>query len=207
MVCLFSKPRPIDLILTTSASENFPQFTPVEYLEWEAQQELRYEFVDGRISAMTIESVEHDRLVANFSNLLQAHLQATVCRVFNSRVKVQTLESNAFCYPDLSVSGDVQDRSANNFITHPGLIVEVVSPTSEVYDRGEKFALYRQATTLSEYVLVSTDKIGLDVHQRNAVGNWVLSSYESGDEVALKSVNFTFDLDLIYEDRVVESGE
>jgi Uma2 family endonuclease len=201
-----SKPRPIDSILTISASEHFPQFTPVEYLEWEAQQELRYEFVDGRISAMPIESVEHDRLAANFGNLLQAHLQATVCRVFNSKVKVQTLESNAFCYPDLSVSGDVQDRSANNFITHPCLIVEVVSPRSEVYDRGEKFALYRQATTLSEYVLVSTDKIGLDLHQRNALGNWALSSYESGDEVTLKSVNFTFDLDRIYQDPIAEIG-
>ncbi|WP_310485448.1 Uma2 family endonuclease [Chamaesiphon sp. VAR_48_metabat_403] len=193
--------------MTISASEHFPQFTPVEYLEWEAQQELRYEFVDGRISAMTIESVEHDRIATNFCNLLQAHLQATVCRVFNSKVKVQTLASNAFCYPDLSVSGDVRDRSANNFITHPCLIVEVVSPRSEVYDRGEKFALYRQTTTFSEYVLVSTDKIWLDLHQRNDLGNWALNSYASGDEVALKSVNFTFDLDRIYEDRIVDIGE
>jgi Uma2 family endonuclease len=136
--------------LTTSANEHFPQLTPVEYLEWEAQQELRYEFVDGRISAITSESVWHDRVVANFCAILQAHLQFTVCRVFNSTVKVQTLESNAFCYPDLSVSSDVQDRSANNFITHPCLIVEVVSPSSEMYERGEKFALYRQAATLEE---------------------------------------------------------
>jgi Uma2 family endonuclease len=192
--------------LTISANEHFPQLTPVEYLEWEAQQELRYEFVDGRISAMTSESVWHDRIAANFCAILQAHLQCTVCRVFNATVKVQTLESNAFCYPDLSVSSDVQDRSANNFITHPCLIVEVVSPSSEMYERGEKFALYRQAATLEEYVLVSTDKIGLDLYRRNALGSWDLSTYESGDEIELQSVNFTFNIDLIYEDRVVESA-
>lgn len=184
--------------MTSSANENFPQFTPIEFLEWEAQQELRYEFVDGRISAM-ISDVEHEQIATNFDNMLQTHLQCTVCRVFNANVKVQILESNAFCYPDLSVSGDVQDRSANNFITHPCLIVEVVSPSSEIYDRGEKFALYRQLTTLGEYVLVSTDKIGLDVYQRNTLGNWDLSSYESGDVVELKSVNFRLEIDRVYD--------
>jgi Uma2 family endonuclease len=192
--------------LTISANEDFPQLTPIAYLEWEAQQELRYEFVDGRISAMARESVWHDRIAANFYAILQAHLQCTVCRVFNATVKVQTLESNSFCYPDLSVSSDVQDRSANNFITHPCLIVEVVSPSSEVYERGEKFALYRQAATLEEYVLVSTDKIGLDLYRRNALGSWDFSTYKSGDTVELQSINFTFEIDRIYEDRVVESA-
>lgn len=191
--------------MTTSANEHFPQLTPVEYLEWEAQQELRYEFVDGRISAITNESVRHDTIAANFYDILQAHLQCTVCRVFDSTVKVQILESNTFCYPDLSVSSDVRDRSANNFITHPCLIVEVVSPRSEVYERGEKFALYRQAATVEEYVLVSTDKIGLDLYRRNALGSWDFSAYESGDEIALQSVNFTFNLDRIYQDRVADN--
>ncbi len=190
--------------MTTSANENFPQLTPVEYLEWEAQQELRYEFVDGRISAMNSESAQHDRIAANFFAILQAHLQCTVCRVFNSKVKVQTLESNAFCYPDLSVSSNVRDRSANNFITHPCLIVEVVSPISEVYERGEKFTLYRQAATLEEYVLVSTEKIWLDVYRRNALGSWDVSTYESGSAIELQSVNFTLEIDRLYEDRVVE---
>lgn len=196
--------------MTISANEHFPQLTPGEYLEWEAQQELRYEFLDGRILAMNSDRQDsartlHARIAANFYDLLQARLQCTVCRVFNSQVKVQILESNAFCYPDLSVSSNVRDRSANNFITHPCLIVEVVSPTSEVYERGEKFALYRQVATLEQYVLVSTDKIGLDVYQRNALGSWDVSGYESGATIELQSVNFTVEIDRIYEDRVVES--
>jgi Uma2 family endonuclease len=194
--------------LTISANEHFPQLTPGEYLEWEAQQELRYEFLDGRISVMNSESLPHnsaapmlhDRIAANFYAILQAHLECTVCRVFNSQVKVQILECNAFCYPDLSVSSDVQDRSANNFITHPCLIVEVVSTTSEVSERIEKFTLYRQVTTLEEYVLVSTDKIGLDVYQRNALGSWDVSTYEFGAAIDLQSINFTLEIDRIYED-------
>lgn len=123
---LVCKTWQIDSILTISASEHFPQLTPAEYLEWEAQQELRYEFLDGRISAMNSDQQDsarmlHDRIAANFCAILQTHLECTVCRVFNAQVKVQILECNAFCYPDLSVSGDVQDRSANNSIAHPYL--------------------------------------------------------------------------------------
>ena len=195
--------------MTISANEHFPQLTPVEYLEWEAQQELRYEFLDGRISAMNSDQqdsarMRHDRITANFYDLLQARLECTVCRVFNSTIKVQILESNAFCYPDLSVSSNVRDRSANNFITHPCLIVEVGSPRSDVSERIEKFGLYRQVATLEEYVLVSTDKIGLDVYQRNALGSWDIRGYESGATIELQSINFTFEIDRIYEDRVVE---
>lgn len=201
------KPQATDSILTISENEHFPQFTPLEYLEWEAQQELRHEFVNGRISAMTSDSVEydsartlHERITANLSSMLQNNLQSSVCRVFDADVKVQILESNSFLYPDVSVSGDVQDRSANNFITHPYLIVEVLSPSTEADNRGYRFASYRQVTSLQDYVLVSTDSIGLDVYRLNEGGEWELSSYQSGDVVELKSVNFTFEVDRIYED-------
>jgi Uma2 family endonuclease len=193
--------------LTISENEHFPQFTPLEYLEWEAQQELRHEFVNGRISAMTSDSIEHDaartlreRITANFSTMLQNHLQSSVCRVFGANIKVQILESNSFLYPDVSVSGDVQDRSASNFITHPYLIVEVLSPSTEADNRGYRFASYRQVTSLQDYVLVSTDSIGLDVYRLNEGGEWELSSYQSGAVVELNSVNFTFEIDRIYED-------
>ncbi len=206
MVYLFSKPQAIGSILTISENEHFPQFTPLEYLEWEAQQELRHEFVNGRISAMTSDSVEHDsartlrdRITANLNTMLQNHLQSTVCRVFGADVKVQILDSNFFLYPDVSVSGDVQDRSASNFITHPRLIIEVLSPSTEADNRDGRFALYRQLTSLQECVLVGTDPIGLDVHQLNERGKWEFSSYESGDVVELQSVNLTFEIDRIYE--------
>lgn len=190
-----------------SAKEHFPQLTPAEFLEWEAQQDLRYEYIDGRVRPLPNETL--DRAIAtatNFSNLLQEHLRGTVCRVFGDRVKVQTLESNSFCYPDLSVSGDVHDRSANNFITHPCLVVEVLSPSTEAYDRGEKFALYRPSPCLQEYVLVSTDLKHLDVHRQQSPGTWEFSSYTSGESLELTSVNLTIAVDRVYEEVQFDVG-
>jgi Uma2 family endonuclease len=185
-----------------TAKENFPHFTPLEYLGWEEQQEFRHEFVDGKVHTMTAKTVDCDRIAANFSTILQNHLQSTVCRVLDADIKVQIMESNSFLYPDVSVTCDVHDRSANNFITHPCLIVAVLSPSTETDDRGDKFALYRCLTSLQEYVLVSTNAIRLDVHQRNEQGDWDLSSYEAGDVVELKSVDLRLEIDRVYEDIV-----
>jgi Uma2 family endonuclease len=183
-----------------SAREHFPQFTPAEYLEWEAQQDLRYEYIDGRVRPIAEETLDRAiEAATNLSNMLHEHLQGTVCRVFGDRVKVQTLETNSFCYPDLSVSGDVHDRSANNFISHPCLVVEVLSPSTEAYDRGEKFALYRPSPCLQEYVLVSTDLMHLDVHRQQSAGVWIFSSYSRGEEIELTSVNLSFEVDRVYE--------
>jgi Uma2 family endonuclease len=183
-----------------SDTEHFPHFTPLEYLEWEAQQDFRYEFIDGSVRRVPNETLDRAIVaVTNLSNMLQDRFHCTVCRVFGDRIKVQTLESNSFCYPDLSVSGDVHDRSANNFITHPYLIVEVLSPRTEAYDRGEKFGLYRQSPSLQEYVLVSTDRIHLDVYRQTTAGVWEFMPYISGDIVELTSVNFSFEIDRVYD--------
>jgi Uma2 family endonuclease len=183
-----------------SATAHFPHFTPLEYLEWEAQQQLRYEFVDGKIRPMMDETCDRAKLVAtNLNAMLQEHLHSTVCRVFGNDIKVQTLAANAFCYPDASVSGDVHDRSANNFITHPCLIAEVLSPSTEAYDRGDKFGLYSQSPSLQEYILVSTDRIHFDVHRQPAAGMWEVVDFNAGDVVELTSVNLSFEIDRVYE--------
>ncbi len=183
-----------------STPEHFPQFTPLAYLEWEAQQEFRYEFVDGQIHRIAAETLDRAIIATtNLRKMLQDRLHCTICRVFGDDIKIQISESNSFCYPDISVSGDVHDRSANNFITHPCAIVEVLSPNTETYDRGEKFGLYRQLPSLQEYVLVSTDRIHLDVHRQPTAGMWEFVAYSSGDIVELTSVNFSFEIDRVYE--------
>jgi Uma2 family endonuclease len=190
-----------------SAKEHFPQLTPAEFLEWEAQQDLRYEYIDGRVRPLPDETLARAiETATNFSNLLHEHLRGTVYRVFGDRVKVQTLESNSFCYPDLSVSGDVHDRSANNFISHPCLVVEVLSPSTEAYDRGEKFALYRPSPYLQEYVLVSTDLMHLDVHRQSSPGTWEFCSYASGELLELTSVNLRIAVDRVYEEVQFDVG-
>ncbi len=189
-----------------AAKEYFPQFTPAAYLAWEEQQEFRHEFVDGEIYAMTGGTVNHGEIAANFITALKNHLRGGGCRVLTSDVKVQTLESNSYCYPDISVTCDTRDRSANKFISYPCLIVEVLSPSTEAYDRGDKFALYRRSPNLQEYILVSTNAMRLDVYQRNELGRWEFSSHESGDSVELKSVDFSLEIDRVYENIVFEIG-
>ncbi|WP_309738596.1 MULTISPECIES: Uma2 family endonuclease [unclassified Chamaesiphon] len=180
--------------------EDFPHFTPAEYLAWEEQQEFRHEYVDGEVYAMTGGTINHSKIAVNFSTALKNHLRGSGCQVLNGDAKVQTIESNSYCYPDVSVTCDIRDRGADRFITHPCLIVEVLSPSTEAYDRGDKFRLYRRSPDLQEYVLVSTAGIYVDVYQRNDRNRWELMSYGEGDEIELKSINYTFTIAQIYED-------
>jgi Uma2 family endonuclease len=109
-------------------------------------------------------------------------------------------ETGQFTYPDVVVSCHPKDKKAINFIQFPSLVVEVLSPSTEAYDRGGKFQLYRQIPTLQEYVLISADKIGLDCFRLNDRGLWELHPFVEGDEVHLVSVDFRFPLSLVYED-------
>ncbi len=182
--------------------EDFPRFTPAEYLAWEERQEFRHEFVDGEVYDMTGGTINHGKIAVNLAITLGTHLRGSGCQVLNGDAKVQTIESNSYCYPDLSVTCDARDRGADQFISHPCLIIEVLSPSTEAYDRGDKFRLYRRSIDLQEYVLVSTTAMCLDIYQRNERGRWELSSCGSGDVVELKSVNLTFPIESIYEDIV-----
>jgi Uma2 family endonuclease len=182
--------------------EDFPQFTPAEYLAWEEQQEFRHEYVDGEVYAMTGGTINHSKIAVNFTLALGNHLRGSGCQVLNSDAKVQIAASNSYCYPDVSVTCDARDRHADQFISHPCLISEVFSPTTEAYDRGDKFRIYRRSPDLQEYVLVNTNEICLDVYQRNERNRWELMSYGVGDLVELKNVNCTFPIAQIYEDIV-----
>jgi Uma2 family endonuclease len=182
--------------------EHFPRFTPTEYLAWEQQQEFRHEYVDGEVYAMTGGTLNHSAIAGNFHNILKNHLRGSGCKVFNSDAKVQILESNSYLYPDVSVTCDDRDRSATKFISYPCLVVEVLSPTTEAYDRGDKFARYRRSTTLQDYVLVSTNAMRIDLYQRNERSRWELLSYDADDIIDLPSVNLNIPVAQIYEDII-----
>lgn len=184
--------------------EPFLQLSPTEYLAWEEQQEYRHEYIDGKIYSMTGGTVNHGRIALNIGSILANRLRGSACMVLNSDVKVQVSESNttSFCYPDISVTCDERDRQADKFISYPCLIIEVLSPSTEAYDRGKKFRKYRRSATLQEYVLVSTTDICLDIYRRNENGKWELETYLEGDLVALNSISFTAAIEQIYEDIV-----
>ncbi len=187
-----------------------PRLTPIEYLAWEEQQECRYEYVDGEIRAMTGGTVNHSEIATNLIAILKNHLRGSGCRILNSDGKVQTVESTSYFYPDISVTCDKRDRTAGKFVSHPCLIIEVLSSSTEAYDsstktlceRGKKFRKYRRSDSLQEYVLVNTNEMCLDVYQKNERGRWELVTYADGDMVEFKSVNLTISIEQIYEDIV-----
>ncbi|PSB01493.1 Uma2 family endonuclease [Merismopedia glauca] len=187
-----------------AVTKNFPRFTPEEYFIWEEQQNLRHEYIDGEVYAMTGGTVNHGRIAANFIAMLIPHLRGSSCGVQTSDVKIEIAESNDYVYPDISVSCDDRDRTAIKFISHPCLIVEVLSLSTEAYDRGDKFRLYRRSPSLEDYVLISASKIAIDIYRKNDSNRWEIVNYVAGDLIELASVNLTFPIEEIFEGIVFE---
>ncbi len=181
-----------------AAKENFPRFTPEEYFAWEEQQEEKYEYFDGEVYAMSGGTLNHSEIAGNFNRLLGNHLEDSDCRVLNSDARIKIHRSTKYVYPDVSVTCDKRDRDTTQYITHPCLIVEVLSPSTEAYDRGKKFKLYRQSSSLINYVLVNADEIEIEVFRKNDRGRWEEIGYVAGDLVELESINLTFPIDRVY---------
>jgi Uma2 family endonuclease len=170
---------------------NSPRFTPEEYFAWEEQQPVRHEYIDGEVYAMTGGTINHSDIAGNFLSLFKSHMRGSGCKTLNSDARVNILESSHYVYPDVSVTCDERDKTTTQFITYPCLIVEVLSSSTESYDRGNKFKLYRRNSCLQEYVLVD----------RKADGDtWRIIDFEPGDEVELTSINLTFPIERVYED-------
>ncbi|HEY9689677.1 MAG TPA: Uma2 family endonuclease, partial [Coleofasciculaceae cyanobacterium] len=105
---------------------------------------------------------------------------------------------NDYTYPDASVSCDDRDKTTSQYITYPCLIVEVLSESTEAYDRGQKFRRYRQNPMLIDYLLVSSTRIEVDLYQKNAAGDWLLFNYQAGDTIALNSIDLHVPIEQIY---------
>jgi Uma2 family endonuclease len=179
--------------------DNTLRFTPEEYFAWEEQQLERHELIDGQVYAMTGGTVNHSRIGVKFGALLDSHLSDTNCQTLNSDCRVNIVESNNYTYPDLSVTCDDRDKTTTKYITYPCLLVEVLSQSTEAYDRGGKFRMYRQNPILQDYVLVSSEKMEVDLYRKTESGSWEIINYQAGDTIELKSVNLTFPIERIYE--------
>jgi Uma2 family endonuclease len=189
-------------------------WTPEEYLAWEVQQELRYEYLDGEVFAMTGGSLPHADIALNLASGLRELLRGR-CKVRNSDAKVGVSDRGPFLYPDVSVTCDDRDLTAQQFSRYPCLIIEVLSPSTEAYDRGGKFSLYRRLTSLQEYVLVSSETRMVEVFDKRVPlsgslrdrGTWIFTVYEEGAIVELTSVNLEMPMSAIYEDVVLAVDE
>ncbi len=183
-----------------------PQFLrPDEYLALEAQSEIRHEYWDGKIYPRACSSDAHNTIAGNLACELRSHLRGTGCRVFMSDMKVRINQGTKFFYPDVMVTCDPGDRDSQLYKSAPCLIVEVLSNSTEAFDRGKKFAAYRHLDSLREYVLISAQQPQVDIFRRSAAGQWVLESYEGIDaELVLETVDYRAGFDRLYEDVMFE---
>lgn len=175
--------------------------TPTEYLEWEMRQPLKHEYDSGQIWAMTGASAAHATVVSNLSREIGNHLRTSPCRVFVSDMKVQVAEEGPFFYPDLVVTCDERDSNASYTLQYPKLIIEVLSPSTEAFDRGGKFARYRHLSSLEEYVLIDSQGVGVECFRPGAEPRytWILELYEPEGRLNLESIGLQLPVSLLYE--------
>lgn len=183
------------------------KITAEEYLQWESLQELRYEYCNGEVFAMTGGTKGHNRLALNLSNALLDKVDAEGCEINTSDVKVQVNENHAYRYPDLIVSCDERDKTEPSFYRHPKLIVEVLSPSTESIDRDDKFQECIQIPTLEEYVLISAKRMQVECFRKGEGRMWLYFPYREGDRVSIASMDIELPIEQLYRNVRLEPAD
>ncbi len=176
--------------------------TPEQYLERERQAEYKSEYFQGEVFAMAGGTEAHSLIAVNIVALLRQQTGNRSCRTYNSDLQVQVSATGLYTYPDACVvCGEAKflDEGRRTLL-NPTLIVEVLSPSTEAYNRGRKFEHYRTIESLQEYLMVASDRMQADLFTRHPEGHWMFSSFgDPGDVVGLKSIGCRLVLADIYE--------
>lgn len=182
------------------ANPNKFYISPEDYLEGERVSPIKHEYRRGHVYAMVGAKKPHVIIGGNLVTLLNTHLRETPCLVLTSDMKVRLEAANCYYYPDVSVTCDERDtNSTEDFILYPFLVIEVLSPPTAAFDRGNKFADYQTLSTLREYVLVSQTEMRVECFRLNESGMWVSQTYGSGEEVYFAGVDFRCPIASIYQ--------
>ncbi len=181
------------------------RMTPEEYLGWEAEQPIKHEYIEGQVYGMAGGTLPHNDIILNLYSQLRSHLRSKGCRSNVADVKVRISPAGPYFYPDMVVSCDERDRQATDAICYPILLIEVLSPSTAGFDRGDKFKYYRRIPTLQEYVLIDAEKVGVDCYRKTSTGRWELTAYPEhaanpeNPVLDLVSVDFHCPLAFVYE--------
>ena len=157
------------------------RFDADAYLAWEAAQSERHEYFQGEVFAMAGGTQNHNTVALNTAIALRSHLKGTPCQVFISDVRVQVAAVDAYFYPDVVVN--CQPRAASDgqalSVDAPVLVVEILSDSTAMWDRGGKFAAYRQLPSLQEYVLIDPQAQTVELYRRNAAQRFELYAWDA----------------------------
>lgn len=174
-----------------------------EYLAAEAASEVKHEYLRGEVFAMAGGTADHARLSSQLITALTIAMHDRPCAVFTSDLRIRIDATDLSTYPDVSVvCGGLQHSAVDPIAaTNPILIVEVLSDSTEAYDRGEKFAHYRRLSSLREYLLVSQREPRIESYFRNAAGEWVLHEARAGERLSIRALEgVSLEIDAIYRD-------
>ena len=180
-----------------------PGYTFEDYLAAERDElEIRHEFVGGEVFAMVGTTENHNIIVGNVIHGLIAQMKGRPCLAYSNDLRVRIEEADASTYPDVSaLCGERQFHdNKHDTLLNPSVIVEVFSPSTEGYDRGDKFAIYRRLSSLREYLLLSQSKVSAELFVRQPGGRWLLGEYDSTDaQVPLDSIDCRLSLGEVYD--------
>jgi Uma2 family endonuclease len=193
------------------SSEPQRKLTEAEYLEIERRSEVKHELVDGRMVAMAGASLAHVLLVTNLVGALGDQLKPREHTVCGSNLRVKIQKSGRFTYPDVAVVCERLELGTEqrDVLLNPRVLIEVLSDSTQAYDRGEKFEQYRSIPSFTEYLLIAQDRHHIEHYVRQKDGRWLLEETDSlGDSVVLESINCRLALADIYAKvRFAEEGQ
>lgn len=176
-------------------------WTVDDYIQFDdSQNENRYEYQQGKIYAMAGASRRHGIISLALASMIYTQLLDRPCQAFQGEMRVQVTESNYF-YPDIVVvcGKEVYKSNKENILLNPTVVIEILSPSTEDFDRGRKFALYRQNPSLQAYLLVSQDEIHIESYVRMPDNQWLLTDYNHADaEISLKAIDCHLKLADVY---------
>lgn len=174
--------------------------TEGEYLDFERRAQVKHEYVAGEVFAMAGASLRHNGIVANLMGLLSQALRGGPCRVFPSDLKVHIASRDIFTYPDVSiVCGDVTVYpGTSDVLTNPKVLFEVLSDSTERYDRGDKAEAYRTIPSLSAHVLLVQQRAHIECYSRQDDGGWILRESGPGGAIAVPSLSLSLEIDEVY---------
>lgn len=190
-----------------NAAVAIKQMTVEEYFAMEDALTEKHEFIDGVVYAMAGADFPHNQITANALVSIGSFLRNSNCRIYGSDLKVAVKTKSAFVYPDLTIicSGAQFFKGKRGIVTNPSVIIEVLSPDTERYDRGKKFMLYRQIETVREYILISSLEVLAERFAREESGAWTLTEYRRReDEISIDSISYQTTLAEFYRDVVFE---
>jgi len=190
------------------------RYTAAEYFELEEKSEVRHEFFEGEVFAMAGASIVHNTIAGNMYIALRQGLRGKKCRVQMEAVRLAVEDNRHYTYPDVMVSCDPHDQRESQQLHHPLLIVEVLSPSTEAYDRSVKFNQYEKLPSLRHYLLVSQQTWLVEWYQLTEHGVWAHTALaEAEDELYLPELALTMTLADVYEEagvapmKLADSGD